>query len=96
MSCMIEELQNKDVISIESGCRIGFVCDVEAEICTGKIKSIIVSKLPSGFSFRRGDTYKIDWCDIVVMGEETILVKNACACQPKASTGRGFFNIFSK
>ncbi len=96
MSCMIEELQNKDVISIENGCRIGYVCDVEAEVCTGKIKSIIVCQPSSGFSLRRCDTYKIDWCDIVVMGEETILVKNACVCPPRSSSAKGFFNIFSK
>ena len=93
---MIEELQNKDVINIENGCRIGFVCDVEAEVCTGRIKSIIVCQAPSGFTLRRSETYKIDWCDIVVMGNETILVKNACVCQPKSGGTKGFFNIFSK
>ena len=96
MSCMIEELQNKDVISIENGCRIGFVCDVEAEVCTGRIKSIIVCQAGAGFSFRRNETYKIDWCDIVVMGDETILVKNASVCHPKSGGAKGFFNIFSK
>ena len=96
MSCMIEELQNKDVISIETGCRIGYVCDVEAEVCTGRIKSIIVCQSNQGFSLKRQETYKIDWCDIVVMGEETILVKNASVCQYKNPSGRGFFNIFSK
>ena len=96
MSCMIEELQNKDVISIENGCRIGYVCDVEAEVYSGKIKAIIVCSPPAGFSFRRCETYKINWCDIVVMGEETILVKNASLCQQKNTAGRGFFNIFSK
>lgn len=96
MSCMIEELQNKDVINIENGNRIGYVCDVEAEVCTGRIKAIVVCSQPPGFSLRRCDTYRIDWCDIVVMGEETILVKNASVCQPKTSSARGFFNIFSK
>ena len=93
---MIEELQNKDVISIENGCRIGYVCDVEAEVCSGNIKAIIVCQQPAGFPFRRCESYRISWCDIVVMGEETILVKNASVCTPKASSVRGFFNIFSK
>ena len=96
MSCLIEELQNKDVISIENGCRIGFVSDVEAEVCSGKISAIIVSSPPSGFTLKRPETFRVCWGDIVVMGDETILVKNAapCTCSKKSSVG--IFNIFSK
>ena len=76
MSCLIEELQNKDVISVENGCKIGYVTDVEAEVCSGRISAIIVSSVPSGFSLKRPDTFRVCWSDIVVMGDETILVKN--------------------
>lgn len=96
MSCMIEELQNKDVISIENGCKIGYVTDVEAEVCTGKISAIIVSSVQTGFTFKKPETFRVGWEDIVVMGDETILVKNISPCAPCKKTSAGIFNIFSK
>ena len=96
MNCLIDQLQNKDVINIENGCKIGYVTDVEADVCSGRISAIIVSPVSSGFSFRRPDGLRVDWCDIVVVGEETILVKNVNECKPYHKSGGGFFNIFSK
>ncbi len=96
MSCLIEELQNKDVISIENGCKIGYVTDVEAEVCSGKISAIIVSSVQTGFSFKKSESFRVCWSDIVVMGDETILVKNISPCAPCKKSGTGIFNIFSK
>ena len=96
MNCLIEDFQNKDVISIDNGNKIGYVTDVEADVCSGKISAIIVCGAQSGFSFRRPDSFRIEWCDIVVIGEETILVRNAACCQPKPKNTGGLFNIFSK
>ena len=96
MNCLIEDFQNKDVISIENGNKIGFVSDVEADVCTGKISAIIVCGAGGGFTFKKPESFRIEWCDIVVIGEETILVKNACCCQHKKSNSGGIFNIFSK
>ncbi len=96
MSCLIEELQNKDVISIENGCKIGYVTDVEAEVCSGKISALIVSSVPSGFSIKKPDTFRVCWSDIVVMGDETILVKNISPCAPCKKQNLGFLRLFSK
>lgn len=96
MSCLIEELQSKDVISVENGSRIGYVTDVEAEVSSGKISAIIVSSVTTGFSFRRADTFRVCWGDIVVMGEETILVKNASPCASCKKQNSGFLRLFSK
>ena len=96
MNCLIDQLQNKDVISIENGCKIGFVTDVEADVCSGRISAIIVSPNQQSFSFRRPEGFRVDWCDIVVVGEETILVKNATQCKPAPKPSGGLFNIFSK
>lgn len=96
MSCLIEELQSKDVISVENGCKIGYVSDVEAEVCSGKISAIIVSSVPSGFTFKRPDTYRVCWCDIVVMGEEAILVRNISPCAPCKKQTSGFLRLFQK
>ena len=40
--CSITELRNKEVINAKSGCRIGFVSDVEINTCDGRLVSIIV------------------------------------------------------
>lgn len=96
MSCLIEELQNKDVISVENGCKIGYVTDVEAEVCSGKISALIVSSVQTGFTLKRPDSFRVCWSDIVVMGDETILVKNASPCAPCKKQPSGFLRIFSK
>lgn len=96
MSCLIEELQNKDVISIENGCKIGYVTDVEAEVCSGKISALIVSSVSQGFSMKKPDTFRVCWSDIVVMGDETILVKNISPCAPCKKQTSGFLRLFSK
>lgn len=96
MSCLIEELQNKDVISIENGCKIGYVTDVEAEVCSGKISALIVSSVSQGFSMKKTDTFRVCWSDIVVMGDETILVKNISPCAPCKKQTSGFLRLFSK
>ena len=96
MSCLIEELQNKDVISVENGCKIGYVTDVEAEVCSGRISAIIVSSVLSGFSLKKPDTFRVCWSDIVVMGDETILVKNISPCAPCKKQMSGFLRYFSK
>lgn len=38
------EMQCKDVINVENGCRIGYVCDVDIDPQLGKICAIIVEK----------------------------------------------------
>ena len=96
MSCRIEELQDKDVISIENGCRIGFVTDVEAEVCSGKINAIIVTGVSPSFSFRRPECFRVCWSDIVVVGDETILVRNVTPVSSTKKSPVGIFNIFSK
>ena len=42
MMCHFSDIRCKEVISIKSGCRIGFVDDVEIDSCSAKICRIIV------------------------------------------------------
>lgn len=75
MRCRVVDLRNKDVINIKNGCRIGFVCDAEIDTCTAQLVSIVVCQ-PCCFSFfSRQEDIVIDWCDIEVIGEDSILVK---------------------
>ncbi|MBQ9945967.1 MAG: YlmC/YmxH family sporulation protein [Clostridia bacterium] len=96
MNCCIDELCNKDVISIETGCRIGYVCDVEVDTVSGNIAALLVTERSAGFSLKRSDCFRIAWCDIVVMGEETILVRNIQVHNDERKSSRSIFNLFSK
>lgn len=96
MFCSIDEICNKDVINIENGCRVGFVCDVEVDTCSGQICSLLVTRNERAISFRKPECIKICWCDIVVMGNETILVKNVPHIDGDIKNSRRFSDIFAK
>lgn len=96
MNCCIDELCNKDVINIENGCRIGYVFDVEVDMVSGHISTLLISDGSKGLSFKKPECRRVCWSDIVVMGEETILVKNVPACNISQKTSKSFLDIFSK
>ena len=85
MGCCIAELRNKEVICKNNGVRIGNVDDVVIDVTNGKLESIVI--------YGRGkimgiigkcDDIIIPWCDIDVIGEDTILVNcNIPAPQPR-------------
>lgn len=62
----------------------------------GHISSLTVAKNDKGLSFRKPDCLKICWSDIVVMGDETILVKNIPSNLASDKGQKRFFDIFSK
>ena len=76
MKCSVTDLRSKDVINVEDGCRIGCVTDVEIDTCTGCLINIVVfcGRGIWGF-FGRGEEIIINWKDIVVIGNDSILVR---------------------
>lgn len=76
MKCTVTDLRAKEVVNIENGCRLGCVTDVEIDTCTGCLVSITVfcGKGLCGF-FGKGEEINICWKDIVVIGDDTILVR---------------------
>ena len=68
----------KEVIDIIDGRRLGFVCDVEFDICTGKIHAIIVPGKSHSF-FKRED-FIIPWHHIKKIGDDIILVNLNLRC----------------
>lgn len=88
MVCCIAELCRKDVIDIETGNRIGYVADVDVETCSGQVASLCV-KTDALFALKPPPPIKICWCDIVVIGQETVLVKNVCL-PPSPKGKKGF------
>lgn len=73
----IQDLNQKEVININDGIRIGFVVDVEVDTATGYIIAIVVQGGNCGGMlniFSKGNEYIIPWCEIKTIGEEIILV----------------------
>ena len=65
MMCHFSDIRCKEVISIKSGCRIGFVDDIEIDSCTAKICRIIVYGKSRCFGiFGREEDIFINWSDI--------------------------------
>jgi len=90
--CRIEDMQNKEVICIKDGTKLGCVCDVEIDVCSGKLAAIVVYGRSKCFGLLgREEDCVINWCDIEVIGEDTILV---CCDPPKIHprSGEGFLN----
>lgn len=85
MNCCVTDLREKEIINLKDGCRLGSVCDVEIDTCTGRVLALIVfgkSKF-MGFGGRQEDI-RIAWEDIEVIGDDTILVRFDCpeSCKP--------------
>lgn len=92
MHCRISELRDKQVICIGSGCALGPVCDVEIDTCSGQLVAIVVFGPCKCLGlFGRGEDIIIPWCEIKVIGPDTILV----GIQPPEFNRRGgFFKRF--
>lgn len=70
------DFKNKEVISVTSGKRLGFVSDVEIDYVSGAIESIIVPNSGSFLNFFNGgaNDHIIPWSNIEKVGDDIILV----------------------
>lgn len=71
----LSEIQNKDVINLITGMKIGNIIDIKVNSEDGKIESLIIEKrkFPSLFS-NQGEV-EIYWNQIKKIGEDVILVE---------------------
>ena len=71
----VQNLQKKEVININDGKRLGFLYDIEVDLKTGEIGSIII---PGGYRFfglfGKGEEYIITFDKIRKIGDDIILV----------------------
>ncbi|MBE6551824.1 MAG: YlmC/YmxH family sporulation protein [Ruminococcaceae bacterium] len=74
--CSINELKEKEVINISDGARLGFICDIEADLYTGRIIAVIIPLQTGilGFSSKK-ETIRVCWEQIERIGDDIILVK---------------------
>ena len=85
MLCRMTDMHNKEVINICDGMRLGHVDDVEFDTCTAQLVALVIYGR-SGFLglFCREEDIVIDWKEIEVIGEHTILVNRpVTSCPPE-------------
>ena len=70
------DLRNKEIINVGDGKRLGYVCDIEFDLQSGEILSLIVPK-KIGFwgIFKKNDEYIIPWEKIKKIGDDIIIVE---------------------
>ena len=75
MRCRIDELKNKQVVCVKDGYVLGYIGDIELDTESGTLISLIIFGNPRfmGLLGREKDIV-IPFEDIVVIGEETVLV----------------------
>lgn len=72
----LSDLQNKDVINVVDGKKVGNIIDVNLENINGSLDSLIVEKSKFFISiFSNKDEIEIKWKQIEKIGEDVILVK---------------------
>lgn len=69
------DLRDKEIININDGKRLGYICDIEVDMETGKIESIVV---PGNkgilWLFGKTEDYVIPWSSIKTIGDDIIIV----------------------
>ena len=82
------KLRQKEVVNTIDGARLGYVCDLIIDICSGKVCAIVVPG-PSRLSFLfRGERDTIiPWCNIKKIGEDVILIEIDSSCVPNYQPG---------
>ncbi len=95
MICQFEDLRCKEIINIKTGCKLGYPDDIEFDTCTAKICKLIVYGKSKFFGlFGREEDFVIPWCNIEIIGQDTILV--TCDFPICTNNGKGFFKNLLK
>lgn len=72
----IEELRTKEVINTNTCRKLGYVGDLEFDICSGKICALIVYREGKCCGLLGRDAeFRIPLCDIVQIGHDILLVR---------------------
>ncbi len=70
----LSDLQNKDVINVKDGKKIGNIIDIIINL-EGKMQSIVVEQTKGMRVFTSKEDIEITWQQIEKIGEDVILVK---------------------
>ena len=72
-----QALREKEVLCISDGRRMGYPCDLEIDIASGRICALLLPGDESIFSFKRRGGFRVPFSEICRIGEDLILV-NCC------------------
>lgn len=89
MSCCLGEIRDKEVINVANGRRLGYVLDVEIDLCAGRLSAIVVPGEGGGL-FSKPRDVRVPWEKIERIGRDTILVR-LNELPPPAPEGRSPF-----
>ncbi|MFD2044020.1 YlmC/YmxH family sporulation protein [Ornithinibacillus salinisoli] len=73
----LSELQTKEVVVINDGKRLGHISDLEIDPNRGRIIALIIYLRDKGGFFGKSDELIIYWDQIVTIGMDVILVRDA-------------------
>lgn len=79
----ISEFQLKDVVNVADGKKLGNVGDIDIDLTTGKIQTVIIGGSRVLGFFGKDDEIVIPWKNIVKIGSDVILVRYKDAFQPE-------------
>ena len=68
-----------EVINLCDGGRLGYPSSLELCAEDGKVTAIIIQKECGLFGFGKSEHYRIPWCRVECIGEDTVLVKLTAA-----------------
>lgn len=75
MECTLKDLRYKEVISVSDGTRFGYVGDLEVDVESGQIRSLIIPGPARFFGlFGHGEDVVIPWESVRRFGQDIILV----------------------
>lgn len=74
MCLRLSELQSKKIINITNGCNFGSIIDASIDK-DGRIISLYIDQGKGFFSLNRESDTRLEWNQIVKIGEDVILIK---------------------
>lgn len=83
--CSINDLKDKEVINICDGKRLGYINDVEIDLCNGCVLSIVVLFDCRIFGFGKCEELYIPWDKIGCFGKDAVLVNLDASIYQKLS-----------
>lgn len=92
MISRVGELRRKEVIDSLSGCRVGYIDDVEVDTMTAQVRSVVIFGRPRFFGLLgKNDDVIIPWSDIALIGEDTVLITTNVKSKHKPLKVQRFF-----
>lgn len=78
MICNFSDLRNKEVVSVQTGLKLGYIDDIELNTADNTVMSLVIFGRPRAFGmFGRDDDIIIKCENIQLIGEDTILVNTS-------------------